>query len=82
VSASLKLLHNSNLLQISISGMPLVEASLTLLFVYQYQCYWCKYETIVQCFVCHSISVFRFDLLHRRNCTLTHPRVSKYRVHF
>jgi len=27
---SMKLLHNSNLLQISKSGMPVVEASLTL----------------------------------------------------
>jgi len=29
---------NSNLLQISISGMPVVGASLTLSFLYQYQC--------------------------------------------
>jgi len=29
---------NSNLLQISISGMPVVETSLTLSFLYQYQC--------------------------------------------
>ena len=28
--------------------------------------------------VCHSISVFRFDLLHRRKCTLTHVCVSKH----
>ena len=28
-----------------------------------------KSETIVQCFVCHSISVFKFDLLHRRKRT-------------
>jgi len=32
VSVSLKLLHNSNLSQILISGMPVVEASLTLSF--------------------------------------------------
>jgi len=33
VIESLKLLHNSNILQISISGMPVVEASLTLSFL-------------------------------------------------
>jgi len=31
-----------------------------------------KSATIVQCFVCQSIYVFRFDLLHLRNFTLTH----------
>jgi len=29
-------------------------------------------DTIVQCFACHLISVFGFDLLHRRKCTITH----------
>jgi len=38
VSASFKLLHNSNLLQMSISGMLVIEASLKLSFLYQYQC--------------------------------------------
>jgi len=40
VSASLKLLQkvNSNSLQISISGKFVVEASLALSFLYQYQC--------------------------------------------
>jgi len=66
VSASLKLLHNSNLLQISISGMPVVEAS----------------DTIDQCSVYTSISVFRFGLLHGRKCSLTHVCASKHRVHF
>jgi len=37
VSASLKLLYSNNSLQISTTGMPLVEASLTLSFVFQYQ---------------------------------------------
>jgi len=36
----LTLLHNSRLLQISISSMPAVEASLTLSFLFQYQCKW------------------------------------------
>ena len=39
-------------------------------------------ETMAQCFFCHSISVFRFDVHHRRRCTLTHVCLSKYRVHF
>ena len=73
---------NSNLLQISFSDMPVIEAFLTLSFLYQYQCQWSKSETTVQCFVCNSISVFRFDLLHRRKCILTHVCVSKHRVHF
>jgi len=40
VSVLLKLLHkaDSNLLQITISGKPVVEASLTLSFLHQYQC--------------------------------------------
>jgi len=51
--------------------MPVVEASLTLLFLCQYQCVsGCKSETVDQCFVCHSIYVFRFDLRHSRKCSL------------
>ena len=30
-----------------------------------------KLETFVQCFVCNSIAVFRFDLLHCRKRTVT-----------
>jgi len=69
---SLKLLHNSNLLQISISGSQVVEASLTISFLYQYHCWWWKSENIIQCFVCHPIYVFRFSLLHRRKCNFTY----------
>jgi len=81
----LKLLHNSNkqLLQTSISAIPMVEASLTLSFLYQYlpsQC--CMSQTMVWCFVCHWISAFRFDLLHGRKCTFTHICASKCRVYF
>jgi len=71
-SVSLKLFHNSNknVLQISISAMPAVEASLTLSFLYQYQYVsGSKSETIDQCFVCHAIYVFGFDLLHSRKCS-------------
>ena len=55
----------------NISVMPVVEASLTRSFPYQTQYISCRKsetETIVQCFVCNLISVFRFDLLHGRNC--------------
>jgi len=38
VSVSLKLSQNSNVLQLSISGVPVVEASLTPSFHCQYQC--------------------------------------------
>jgi len=79
VSVSLKLLHNSNLLQISISasGMPVIEASLTLPFLYQYQCQWQQvgnYRPVFRlpfnfCFYC------RFDLLHRRKCTYSYTCV-------
>jgi len=31
-----------------------------------------KWETIVRCFSCHSSSVFKFDLLHCRKCTVTY----------
>jgi len=37
VSVPLKLLHNSNKNLLQINAMPVVEASLTLLFLYQYQ---------------------------------------------
>jgi len=33
-------------------------------------------------FVCHSTSVFRFDLLRSRKRTVTHVCASKHRVHF
>jgi len=63
--------------------MPLVEAFLALLFLYQYQC---LYEQVGNhlpvLIVCHLIFVFKFYLLHRRKCTLTHVRVSKHQVHF
>jgi len=36
-----------------------------------------KAKTIAQCFVCHSIAVFRSDLLQGRKCTLTHVCASK-----
>jgi len=57
----------NNLLQISISAMPVAEASLTLSFLYQYQYVRdSKSEIMLWCCVCHSVFVFRFDLLHRR----------------
>jgi len=37
VSVSLKVLHNSNKNVLQINAMPVVEASLTLSFLYQYQ---------------------------------------------
>jgi len=57
VSVSSKLLHNSNKNLLQINAMPVVEASLTLSFLYQYQ-YVCgsKPETW-QCFAWHSIDV-------------------------
>jgi len=69
----LKLLHNShkNLLHIFISAVPVVEASQTVLFLYQYQFVsGSKSETIDQCSVCHSIFLFGFDLLHSRKCSV------------
>ena len=39
-------------------------------------------ETMARCFVCHSISVCKFDLLHGRKCTLTHICASKRQAHF
>ena len=47
---------NSNSLQISISGMLVVEASLTLSFLIHTSVR--KSQTIVQCFACPAISVF------------------------
>jgi len=71
----------NNLLQISIHAMPVIEASLTLSFLQQQQhVSSSKSETMVGCFVCHSIC-FRFDLLHRRKFTLAHVFASKRRVH-
>jgi len=35
VSASVNFLHNSNLLKIPLSVMPVIEASMTLSFLYQ-----------------------------------------------
>jgi len=62
---------HSNLLPVSISGIPVVEAS------WQYHSFInTSASGIVQCFVCHSISVFRFDLLHRRKFTHAHVCVN------
>jgi len=38
ISARRDIIHNSNLVQISISGVPVVEASVTLSLLYQNQC--------------------------------------------
>jgi len=54
--------------------MPAADTSLTLSFLYTYinaNVTGSKSETFVQCFVCHSIAVFRFDLLHCRKRTVT-----------
>ena len=55
--ASLKLLHNTNknILSNSISGMPVIEASIKLYFI-NTSVSGSEPETIVQCLVCHSIS--------------------------
>jgi len=45
----------NNLLHISISPMPVVEASLTLFFLCHYQYLSGSKWRLVQCFVCHSI---------------------------
>jgi len=56
-----------------LSGSAPVEASLTLSsFINNRPTSISKSATIVQCFVRHSIFVFKFDLLHLKNCTLTH----------
>jgi len=54
VNGSLK--QNSNLLHISIRGMPVAKASLTLPYS--------------ECFASHSISIFRFDCFIRENVFL------------
>jgi len=79
LSASLKLLHNS------------IQKFITNLYqwyvysgVLPWQCRsfinitvsGSKLETIVQCFFCHSISVFKFDLFHSRKCVYSHTRTS------
>jgi len=57
----------SNLLQISVSVMHVVEISLTLSFLFKTQYVSCiKSETVTRCFVYNSISIFRFGLLHGR----------------
>ena len=66
---------NSNLLVLQKSRGCLWSRHLTLSFLYQNQCWRCKSQTIIQCFVCHSISVFRFDFFHCRKFTLTHTRM-------
>jgi len=59
--------------------MPVIEASLTLSFLYQYQCYsGSKSETIVQCSACHAIFVFTFYLLYRRKSVLTRMYFQTY----
>jgi len=65
----MEIITQQQLLLIFISWMPVVKASLTLSFLCQTQYVGCrKSETIVQCFVCHSISFFKFDLLHDISC--------------
>jgi len=61
-------LHSSNKqFTISVSTMPVVDASLTLSDTIQYQhVSGSKSESMAWCFVCKSISAFRFDLLHSR----------------
>ena len=72
-----------NLLQISISVMSVVEASFTLSFLWQYPYVrGSKSEIWSDFFVCHLISVFRVDLLHRRKCALTHVCASKRQANF
>ena len=51
------------------------EDSLKLSFLYQYCVCSSKSETIVQFFVCRSISVFRFDLLHSIENVLSYTYV-------
>jgi len=55
-----------------LAGSAPVEASLILSSFINRPTSISKSATIVQCFDGHSISVFRFDLVHLRNCTLTH----------
>jgi len=61
----------SNLLQITISGMPWPRLR------WQYRSLITTSASgIVQCFICHWISVFRFDLPHRRKFTHAHVCVN------
>jgi len=62
--------------------MSVVEASNTIIPILVPICQWCKSETIFQSFVCNSISVFKFGLLHGIKCFLTYVCASKHRVHF
>jgi len=59
--------RNSKLLQISINEMPVVEVSLTLYRSFINTSFGGSNKhvgSIVHCIVCHSIFVYRFDLLH------------------
>ena len=90
VRASLKVLHTtvpkSKLLQISVSGMPAVEASLKLYRSFgNTSVSGGKSETMVLCFVCHYIYVFTVDLtcfIVENVRTLAHVCVSERRAHF
>jgi len=55
-----------------LAGSAPVEASLKLSSFINRPTSVSMSATIVQCFVRHSISVFRFDLLHLKNSPLTH----------
>ena len=60
----------------SLSAMPLVEASLINYGLFSNTSVrGSKPETIVRCFVCHLISIFRFDLLQRTKRTYSHTRM-------
>jgi len=46
------------------------------------RCLWLRFLWhYAQCFVCRSISVFKFDLLHGRKRNLTRVRAFKCRAH-
>ena len=63
---SLKLLHNSNKNLLQINAMSVVEASLTLSFLYQ-----CQYVSGSKSETIESASPdIRFDLLHSTKCSL------------
>ena len=72
VSVILKLLHNSNKNVLQINAMPVVEASLTLSFLYQYQ-----YVSSSKSEIIDSASPdIRFDFLFSRKCSpLSHIHV-------
>ena len=65
---------NSNLLQIPVSVMPVAR------LLWQSRSFIntsiSKSATITQSSACHSISVFGFDLRHRRKCTCTYFQTS------